>query len=245
MSVLHPPEVLRLLADNLRWALSRELAKSDWRVSELARAVGAPLNLVSYHLKVMRDAGVVQTRRSEADGRDVYYSLNLEQLRADYAAAGGALHPALGVLCEPSASRWTRLPRVLFICTHNSARSQMAEAWLQHLSGGRAFAASAGSQPTALQPDAIQAMDALGVNIRSQRSKSLAAVDGQSFDYVITVCDRAREVCPVFPGGRALHWGFPDPTAIEDPSARQRAFSETARALRTRVAFFLMTLNPA
>jgi protein-tyrosine-phosphatase len=117
----------------------------------------------------------------------------------------------------------------------------MAEALLRDLTGGRAAVASAGSQPAALHPDAIRAMDALGLDIRGQRPKPLSAVDGHTFDYVITVCDRAREVCPVFKGGRALHWGFPDPAVIDQPDERARAFASIARGLQMRMAYFLAT----
>lgn len=237
-----PPAILRLLAHDLRWSLARALAAGDYRVGELVAQVGQPMNLVSYHLKRLRAAGLVRTRRSEADGRDIYYSLNIDHLRAQFAAAGGALHPSLGVLAFPPPPRLTAPPRVLFICTHNSARSQMAEALLRRFTGGRANVTSAGSQPAALHPDAIRTMDALGIDIRTQQPKPLSAVAGQSFDYVITVCDRAREVCPVFPGGQPLHWGFPDPAAIADPAERAAAFADTARGLQSRLAYFLMTL---
>lgn len=132
------------------------------------------------------------------------------------------------------------MQRVLILCTHNSARSQMAEALLRHESLGRAVVHSAGSQPSVIHPDAIQAMARLGLDISSQRAKDLKTFAGQSFDYVITVCDLAREVCPTFPGaGRALHWGFYDPAAIADPDERARAFDQTAQRLRARIRYFL------
>src|SRR5947208_15511785 len=122
-----PPEIIKLLAHNLRWNLLKALTSSDQRVQELAVFVDEPMNLVSYHLKKLRDEGVVTTRHSEADGRDIYYSLNLPRLRELYQAAGANLHPAMR---QPPA---LALPvsiaseRVLFVCTHNSARSQIAE----------------------------------------------------------------------------------------------------------------------
>src|SRR5262249_20612894 len=94
---------------------------------------------------------------------------------------------------------WPR-PRVLFLCTHNSARSQMAEGLLRHLGGDAVEAWSAGTEVSRVHPLAIRAMEARGIDIRGQRSKSVDELLGQHFDYVITVCDRASETCPIFPG---------------------------------------------
>jgi arsenate reductase (thioredoxin) len=104
--------------------------------------------------------------------------------------------------------------RVLILCTGNSARSQMAEAWLHHL-GGSAYAAySAGTHPTSVNPQAVQVMAERHIDISQARSKSVTEFLDQPFDYVITVCDRAAEECPIFPGNAdRLHWSFPDPAA--------------------------------
>lgn len=238
-----PPELLRLLAHDLRWQLLTTLTSSDRRVQELVDAVGEPMNLVSYHLKQLREHGLVTVRRSEADGRDVYYSLDVLTLRERFQAAGAALHPALGAFAGSATSPLPR-QRVLFVCTHNSARSQMAEGLLRHLSDGQLDVESAGSQPTQIHPDAIRTMDAYGIDIRRQQPKPLSALDGYAFDTVITVCDRAREVCPTFPGGaRQLHWGFADPTPIQDADLRQRAFEQIAGALASRIGLFLSSLS--
>jgi arsenate reductase len=102
--------------------------------------------------------------------------------------------------------------RVLFLCTHNSARSQMAEGFLRHLAGDRFEVHSAGTEATAVRPQAIEVMCELGIDISGQESKTLERYLGQPFDYVITVCDEANEACPVFPGAiRRLHWSFEDP----------------------------------
>src|SRR5436853_5921885 len=111
-----PPAILPLLADPHRWRLLTELAESDRRVAELTQLVGAPQNLVSYHLRELRDAGLVSSRRSSADGRDVYYRAELHQCRDLLAAAGGVLHPGVE-LVPPATSvpeRRGRAPRVLF-----------------------------------------------------------------------------------------------------------------------------------
>src|SRR6185295_3636648 len=106
--------------------------------------------------------------------------------------------------------------RVLILCTGNSARSQMAEGLLRHLAGERFEVESAGVEPSHVRPQAIEAMREAGIDISHQRSKSVDEFAGQEFDYVITVCDNARERCPVFPGKtKRIHWSFDDPATAE------------------------------
>jgi arsenate reductase (thioredoxin) len=123
--------------------------------------------------------------------------------------------------------------RVLILCTGNSARSQMAEGLLRHLAGDRFEVFSAGTRPVGLSPNAVAAMAEAGIDISGQRSKSVDEFQGQQFDYVITVCDRAKEACPVFPGpGKRLHHSFDDPataSAGEQP-AIFRAVRDQIRA---------------
>lgn len=238
-------EFLKLLAHELRWQLLAALAVGDWRVQELVERVGRPMNLVSYHLAQMRRMSLVQERRSSADARDVYYSLDLERMRDLYAASGAALHPLLGD-CAPALPSVTaaRPVRVLFLCTHNSARSQMAEALLRQLGGSAVEVFSAGTEVSTVHPLAIEAMAGLGIDIGGQRSKHLDEFRGQSFDTIITVCDRVREECPVFPGDpEQIHWSFADPAAVTgDPDTQRRAFAETARQLGMRVRHVLPVL---
>lgn len=248
-----PPAFIKLLAHDLRWHMLKALTVSDLRVQELMALVNEPVNLVSYHLKKLRDDGVVTTRRSEADGRDVYYSVDINHLRDLHQAAGNALHP--GIVSEytqsPLSTKWATKGspatlerdlgegiRVLFICTHNSARSQMAEGLMRHLGRNRVEVHSAGNHPTQIHADAIRAMDALGIDIRGQQPKDVDVFAGQQFDYVITVCDKARETCPTFPGTN-LHWGFADPATIEDVAERSRTFDQIARVLAARIENFL------
>ena len=106
--------------------------------------------------------------------------------------------------------------RVLFLCTQNSARSQMAEGLLRARGGSRYEAFSAGTEATKVRPEALQVMAELGIDISDQRSKRIDRYLGDAFDWVITVCDRARESCPVFPGAtQSLHWDFDDPAAVD------------------------------
>jgi arsenate reductase len=120
--------------------------------------------------------------------------------------------------------------RVLFLCTHNSARSQMAEGLLRRLGGGRFEAFSAGTEATLVRPLAIRAMAELDIDISAQESKSLDRYLTQPFDAVITVCDQAAEACPVFPGAkRRLHWSFPDPSKATGTEEQQLAVYRAVR----------------
>jgi arsenate reductase (thioredoxin) len=127
--------------------------------------------------------------------------------------------------------------RVLFLCTHNSARSQMAEGLLRHLAGDRFEVMSAGTEATHVRPLAIRAMNEIGVDISSQESKALERYLREPFDYVITVCDDANEVCPFFPGtSNRLHWYFEDPSALEGSEEERLAVFRSVRdRIRDRV----------
>jgi len=127
--------------------------------------------------------------------------------------------------------------RVLFLCTHNSARSQMAEGLLRHLAGDRFDAYSAGTEATRVRPLAIRAMAELGIDISGQESKTLDRYLGEPFDAVITVCDQANEACPVFLGAtERLHWSFPDPSQAMGAEDEQLAVYRTVRdAIRSRI----------
>lgn len=122
--------------------------------------------------------------------------------------------------------------RVLFLCTHNSARSQMAEGMLRDLAGDRFEAHSAGTEATHVRPLAIRAMEEIGVDISSQESKTLDRYLGEPFDYVITVCDDANEACPFFPGAQSrLHWSFEDPSRAEGSEEERLAVFRSVRDL--------------
>jgi arsenate reductase (thioredoxin) len=123
------------------------------------------------------------------------------------------------------------------LCTHNSARSQMAEGLLRHLAGDRFEAMSAGTEATRVRPLAIRAMDEIGVDISDQESKTLDQYLGELFDYVITVCDDANEACPFFPGAQSrLHWSFEDPSRAEgSEEERLEVFRRVRDGIEARV----------
>jgi arsenate reductase len=127
--------------------------------------------------------------------------------------------------------------RVLFLCTHNSARSQMAEGLLRHLAGDRFAAFSAGTEATHVRPLAVQAMAEIGVDIAHHESKTLARYLGEPFDLVITVCDAANEACPTFYGAKERrHWSFPDPSqATGTADERLDAYRAVRDAIRARI----------
>ena len=127
--------------------------------------------------------------------------------------------------------------RVLFLCTHNSARSQMAEGLLRHLATDRFEAMSAGTEATRVRPLAVRAMDEIGIDISGQRSKTLDRYLQEPFDYVITVCDDANEACPFFPGAvHRLHWSFEDPSKAEGTDEeRLEVFRSVRDQIRERI----------
>ena len=132
------------------------------------------------------------------------------------------------------------MQRVLILCTGNSARSQMAEGLLRHLAGERFDVRSAGTRPTVVRPEAIAVMREAGIDITGHRSKHVDEFAGESFDYVLTVCDNANESCPVFPGGTVrLHQSFEDPVAVQGAEAeRLAAFRRVREQLREYLAAF-------
>ena len=225
------PAILGLLAEPVRWQLVTELGRSDRRVSELVQLVDRPQNLVSYHLRELRDAGIVTARRSSADGRDVYYRADLARCRALLDEAGMSLGPR-----RPDRHASRRRSRVLFLCTGNSARSQIAEALTQARSAGAVEARSAGSHPKPLHPGAVRVMAARGIDISGRSTKSFTRFSRQRFDRVVTLCDKVREVCPEFPGKPVLaHWSIAEPSTDAE-------FAHVADEIDDRVAVLLAEL---
>jgi protein-tyrosine-phosphatase/DNA-binding transcriptional ArsR family regulator len=241
-----PPGFLRLAGHPLRWRLLSELSRSDRQVRELKVLTGERQSLVSYHLGQLRAGGLVSMRRSSADRRDAYYCIDLARCAELLAGTGAALHPGLRLVLPPAGTIQVHA-RVLFLCTGNSARSQMAEALVQHLASEAITAASAGSHPKSLHPNAVRAMLEYGIDITGRQAKHVSTFDGQRFDYVISLCDRVREVCPEFPGyPEMVHWSIPDPAA-EGGSDRETypAFRAVAADLHTRIGYLLRRLGHA
>ena len=131
--------------------------------------------------------------------------------------------------------------RVLFLCTGNSARSVIAEALLRQLGGDAFEVHSAGTHPKGINPFTVKVLEQEGIDVSSFTSKNVDEFIGRDFDYVVTVCDRAAEECPVFPGApERIHWSFPDPAAVEGPDlVKQAAFQETLRGMRRRIELFV------
>ena len=247
MEVVRPPEVLGLLSDPLRWQLISELGRSDRRVGELVKLVDKPQNLVSYHLSELRRGGIVSSRRSSADGRDVYYRADLFRCRDLLDGAVASLHPGLALAPASSDAPRPRgrRRRLLFLCTGNSARSQMAEALVEHRSAGHVQARSAGSRPKPLHPNAVRVMAERGIDIAGRPTKSLTRFSRSRFDRVITLCDKVREICPDFPGEpTAAHWSIADPAADgATDAATYPVFRQVADEIERRVALLLADLR--
>jgi protein-tyrosine-phosphatase/DNA-binding transcriptional ArsR family regulator len=247
----HPPDVapsefLQLAGHPLRWRLLGELARTDLLVQELTDRVGEPQNLVSYHLGKLREARLVSARRSSFDGRDTYYTLDLFRFGGLLSATGAALHPGLRLAPPSLDDARSRAVRVLFLCTGNSARSQMAEALARARSGGAVQAYSAGSHPKPMHPNAVRVMrEEHGLDLSRQLTKHLDVFAGRRFDFVISLCDRVREVCPEFPGHpETIHWSIPNPAADgADDDATYPLFQQVAAEVATRIGFLLAVIG--
>jgi protein-tyrosine-phosphatase/DNA-binding transcriptional ArsR family regulator len=211
-----PPPFVALLSHPVRWRLVTELARSDLRVRELVALVGEPQSLVSYHLRLLRDGGLVASRRSSFDARDSYYHLDLDQCAEALAATGTALHPALNPALSTARTPRQHEPartRVLFVCTGNSSRSPMAEALLRRHTGGRVRVSSAGTHPKErIHPHAVRVLrERYDIDIDGQRTRSVEEGSGRRFDRVITLCDKAREDLTDREDWPRAHWSVADP----------------------------------
>jgi protein-tyrosine-phosphatase/DNA-binding transcriptional ArsR family regulator len=245
-----PPAFLRLAAHPLRWRLLSELAASDHRVRDLVTRVDRPQNLVSYHVRQLRDGGLVTSTRSSHDGRDTYYHLDLDRCAVAFDHGGAALHPALRRGPAPPVFPLDQQPSrplaVLFVCTGNGTRSPIAEALLRHHTAGQVTVASAGTRPrSALHPNTIRVLgEGFGIDVSGRQPQHVAALAGRRFDHVVTLCDRAREACPdLAPHPRQVHWSIPDPAASGGTDrATYPDFERTAAEIATRVRHLLPVL---
>jgi len=237
---------LELVGDPLRWALLSALAGSDHRVGELTTVTGKGQSLVSYHLGQLRTAGLVSARRSSADGRDTYYRAELGRCRDLFGRAAARLLPGLQLQhLAPEPRPGGRAPRVLFLCTGNSARSQMAEALAERRSEGTIVARSAGSHPKALHPNAVRVMAERGIDISTRPTKHLSRFARSRFDQVITLCDKVKEICPELPGRpTTAHWSMADPSAAgADDDATYPAFVRAAEEIEERIDLLIARLT--
>jgi protein-tyrosine-phosphatase/DNA-binding transcriptional ArsR family regulator len=256
MAVTASPQVLGVLAHDLRWTIVSLLVPSDLRTGEIVARTGQPPSLVSYHLGRLRDAGLVSARRSAADGRDTYHALDLDALGRAVAGVADRIHPGLladadadpgdrpDITSAPSlgGEPGPRTAEALFICTGNSARSPMAAGWLNHLGAGRVTARSAGVTPAPLHPLAVAAMAEQGVDISGHQPAPIDDLAGERFSRLITLCDRARENCGELPAAsKVVHWSIPNPAQAHPPDLD--AFRATARELRTRIRYLLPILR--
>jgi thioredoxin type arsenate reductase len=158
---------------------------------------------------------------------------------------GAPLPAAAPAPSNPAETRKETVSRVLFLCTHNAARSQMAEGFVRALAGDRFDVASAGTEATRVHPLALRAMDEVGIDLRHHTSKTFDRFVDEPWDYVITVCDSANESCPIFPGAtKRLHWSFPDPSAAQGTETeRLVAFRRVRDDLQARIRTWLATLE--
>ncbi len=248
--VVAPPTFIRLAAHPLRWRLLSVLAESDYRVRDLVSRLDRPQNLVSYHLRRLRDGGLVTTTRSSFDGRDSYYHLDLDRCSVALTDGGAALHPALRRdPAQPlfAVEQRSRPVAVLFVCTGNSARSPIAEALLRHHTAGHVTVTSAGTRPRShLHANAVRLLrEEFGIDISGQQPRHLDALADRGFDHVITLCDKAREACPGFAHHHPsrAHWSIPDPaTAGDTDHTSYPAFQRTAVEIDTRIRHLVAVL---
>lgn len=237
------PSIFKLLSNDLRWQLLKAISQSDLRVQELTKILGQPQNLVSYHLQKLHDAGLVIEHQSIADGREIYYGIHLNRIQSLFRIAQETLHSGLTSNRE---NNYHFPPlQVLFLCTHNSARSQMAEGFLRVKSLSQIETFSAGTDPRPVNPMAIAVMEEFNIDIHDQQSKSQNQFLNQPFDFVITVCDRARESCPTYPGSPVMiHWSIGDPTEVTGSlEAQHKIFRATAQELNQRIDYFLAGIS--
>jgi arsenate reductase len=232
-------DTLAVLADPQRLHILDLIINGIHCSSGIVERLGLAPNLVSHHLKVLREAGLVDIERDPADRRWIYYVPDIQQLTEIQFLLTHFLHPARiqgrAGQCGPSQGAQTYTPpdyllvekehllntkkaKIIFLCTGNSARSQMAEAFMKKHGGDLFEAHSAGIEPKGINPYTTRVMDEIGIDISGQQSKGVRQYLGQiNFGYVITVCDHAEENCPTvfLTQGKHLHWSFEDPAAFE------------------------------
>jgi ArsR family transcriptional regulator, arsenate/arsenite/antimonite-responsive transcriptional repressor / arsenate reductase (thioredoxin) len=242
------PWILQVLGYELRWELISHLRTSDLKVGELVAATGQAQNLVSYHLRLLRDARLVRERRSSADGRDIYYSLDRRAVTSGLLRAVEAISPGTEWVPRGAAEESLvvgRLASVLLLCTGNSARSQIAEAMLRELAGRHVLVRSAGTHPVGVHPQVQVVLESRDIGVGNLRSKSVTEFGGQAFDYVVSLCDIARtEPIQLTGKPRRVHWSIPDPVGTKGGRLRvAAAFDRVANEIELRVQDFYADLR--
>lgn len=244
----HAPSFIGLAGHPIRWGLLTELARSDCHVNELTSLLGRPQALVSYHLGRLRAGGLVSSRRSAHDGRASYYTIDLKRCADALSETGASLHPGLALRIDAPATSprgQHDRARILFACTGNGARSQIAEALLQHLAGDRVEVVSGGSHPKPIHPHAIRVLAERGIDISDRHSKPLTQFEGDDFDYIVTLCDNVREACPeLSTRAQAIHWSIEDPSRTPGGNrATLPVFRALAAELEARIGFLIALIN--
>jgi protein-tyrosine-phosphatase/DNA-binding transcriptional ArsR family regulator len=242
------PSFISLAGHPVRWGLLSELAHSDRHVNELTQLLDQPQALVSYHLSRLREGGLVSSRRSSHDGRASYYSVDLKRCADALAAAGTSLHPGLALRTVQPAATTRHRPRrvrVMFACTGNGARSQIAEALLRQVADDRVEVVSGGSHPKPIHPNAIKVLAERGIDISDRQSKPVTQFHGEHFDYIVTLCDKVREACPeLSTRGQAIHWSIEDPSPATGANrSTYPMFRALAVELESRIGYLIAVIN--
>jgi arsenate reductase len=257
-AALSDPTRLRLLAA----VIDPPSTTGEVCVCDLTDLVDLAPSTVSKHLSILRDAGLIEGRKDgrwmhyrsaqDADARPLRDAIEWvrlaktsdKQLLADTQRIRTIVCSAdVGRCCAPADTNTApSRPRVLFLCTGNSCRSQMAEGWARHLKPDVIEAYSAGTKPQGLNPLAVKAMREVGVDISAGTSKRPDQI-GVPFDIVITVCDSAREACPILPGApRTIHVGFDDPPHLAKSAATETEALTHYRRVRDEIRAFIESL---
>ncbi|MBE7470940.1 MAG: hypothetical protein DPW09_18905 [Anaerolineae bacterium] len=253
-------EAMKALADPYRLHILDLLAEGEACHSELKEQVGLPPNLLSHHLRVLRQAGLVRTRHDTIDGRWIYYAANKDNLTYWRAWLGQFLDPARvqarPALCGPEGRQapvsllqpdevdHKRKRFVLFLCTGNSCRSQMAEAIVNTQLGDEWAAFSAGTQPAGcVHPRAVESLAEIGIDWRGHSAKHADEFRTIPFDLIVTLCDNAKKYHPTWldqSQPAPIHLGFPDPARATGSEEEVRTIFRTVReAITNQVTAFL------
>jgi ArsR family transcriptional regulator, arsenate/arsenite/antimonite-responsive transcriptional repressor / arsenate reductase (thioredoxin) len=234
--------LLKLLAHDLRWAVVKSLATTDMRVGEIVAGVQQPTNLVSYHLKKLRDGNVVNAHRSNADARDVYYTLDFDRVREALKLVGKSVSLF-------SQGLPANLPvRIVFVCTDGSLRSRMAAAIAyklnEQLEGNYIESYIGGLTLAPLHPETAHILRQLNLDVHHTPLRHIDEFNTDNVDFAITVCDQVRDMYPAFPPDlKRMHWSIPPPSPMQDPEARQEAYRETYKLIEDRIVYFIESLQ--